>query len=168
MYILREHFHQKGAPHERQFSWHLSNIFASILGANKAPGGHSFAKKWFHCLRAPPWCSSAQTHVRIPMGKLYRQIDKNCSGGNAKSCFAIRILMANIWWPTQLPNQHVWAKVAVDNKPSPSFLPNTTNLHWVAIKSYLTVCLCASFRKKRVFDERYFPEGPVITYPCIK
>ncbi len=48
MHILRQHFHQKIAPHERQFSWHLSNILVINIGRKIKPAGcfilwHNFA-----------------------------------------------------------------------------------------------------------------------------
>ncbi len=99
MYILRQ---QNIAPPERQFSWHLCNIFwwqhwiqnkAYRLLYTSAQFCHNvvslLASITMMLERAHAWPNSR-------WAIFFHQIDKNSNDGNDKKCFAIRILVAKI------------------------------------------------------------------------
>ncbi len=109
MHIFAPTFPPKKQPHERQFSWHVSNIFYVTNDCKINPVGclkptQNFAK----CGFATMVLERAHTRPKSRWVNVFAKLKKkNYSDESNKKICAIRI-----------PNRHVKAKVAANNKSS--------------------------------------------------
>ncbi len=89
---------------------HIYNLKPkSKLVIESAIPDHIFKKQDGFCVQKVAFLDNFERMHRnaFTVGKCFRQIDKNSSDGNDKKCSSIRILVAKIWWLTQLPNRNV-------------------------------------------------------------